>query len=209
MNVLTFLLLLFGSWSSIHLIHHFYTPANKYRDILPTSLTTRKRKSTIVTLAGPYLRVESTAFNTDHEILARWFSRNPTARVCTALRVVFDSGIVVSLLGMVVALAVLAWTFVQLARKSVVDLVPQSAAGVSPHAKRGLDNISVPPTFTTRTTIDVPIQLLVRALHPTYPIISCHSLTPPIKYRYPESPFHSHIFLLSSVRCFSRKQYMK
>ncbi|KAH9991998.1 hypothetical protein BJV74DRAFT_409209 [Russula compacta] len=176
MNALTFLLLLFGLWSSIHLIHHFYAPANKHRDLLPTSLTTRKRKSTVVTLAGPYLRVESTAFNTDHEMLAQWFSRNPTARVCTVLRVVFDSGIVVSLLGMVVALAVLAWTFVQLARKSVADLVPQSVADVSPHAKRGHDNIYVPPTYTARTTIDVPVQLLIPGITlplSHFPLIIC------------------------------------
>ena len=162
MTPFTFFLLLFGLWSSIHLVHRFYVPANKSRSILPTSLTTRRRTTTTVTIAGPYLRIESTAFNTGHDILAQWFSRNRISRVHTTLRVVFDAGIVVSLLGMVLALAVLLWTFVQLARKSVVDLVPQSA-GVYPHAKRAYDSIYVPPTVTPSTTTeaDIPVQLLV------------------------------------------------
>jgi S2P endopeptidase len=161
MTPFTFFLLLVGLWSSIHLVHRFYVPANKSRNLLPTSLTTRKRTFTAVTVAGPYLRVESTAFNSGHDILAQWFSRNRISHVPAALRVIFDLGIVVSLLGMVCALAVLVWTFVQLARKSVADLVPQTA-GVHPHAKRAYDSIYAPPTVTPRTTTDIPVQLLVR-----------------------------------------------
>jgi len=162
MTPFTFFLLLFGSWSSIHLFHHFYVPANKSRNILPTSLTTRKRTTTTIFVAGPYLRIESTALNSGHDILTRWFSRNRISRTPTILRVVFDLGIVVSLLGMAFSLAVLVWTFVQLARKSVADLVPQSA-GVQPRAKRAYDSIyAPPPTVTPRTTTDIPVQLLVR-----------------------------------------------
>jgi hypothetical protein len=162
MTPFTFFLLLFALWSSIHLVHRFYVPASKSRGILPTSLTPRRRTTTTVAIAGPYLRIESTAFNSGHDILAQWFSRNRISRVHTTLRVVFDSGIVISLLGMVFALAVLLWTFVQLARKSVADLVPPSA-GVYPHAKRAYDSIYVPPTVTQSTTTeaDIPVQLLV------------------------------------------------
>jgi S2P endopeptidase len=175
MTPFTFFLLLFGLWSSIHLIHRFYVPANKSRSILPTSLTTRGRTTTSVTIAGPYLRVESTAFNSGHDILAQWFSRNRISRVPATLRVVFDSGIAVSLLGMVVALAVLVWTFVQLARKSVADLVPRSA-GVYPHAKRAYDSIYVPPTVTPHTTTeaDIPVQLLVSTSYLFIPFPYAH-----------------------------------
>ena len=164
MTPFTFFLLLSGLWSSIHLIHRYYVPANRSRNLLPTSLTTRKRTATTVTVAGPYLRIESTAFNSGHDILAQWFSRNRNSRVTTVLRVIFDMGTVVSLLGMVFALAVLVWTFVQLARKSVADLVPQSA-GVYPRAKRAYGSTYAPPAVTPRTTTDIPVQLLVRPSH--------------------------------------------
>jgi hypothetical protein len=166
MTPFTFFLLLSGLWSSIHLIHRFYVPANKSRNLLPTSLTARKRTTTTVTVAGPYLRIESTALNSGHDILAQWFSRNRISRVCTALRVVFDLGTVVSLLGMVFALAVLVWTFVQLARKSASDLVPQPA-GVHARAKRAYDSVYELPAVTPRTTTDIPVQLLVRASFPS------------------------------------------
>ena len=164
MTPFTFFLLLSGLWSLIHLIHRYYVPANRSRNLLPTSLTTRKRTATTVTVAGPYLRIESTAFNSGHDTLAQWFSRNRISRVTTALRVIFDLGTVVSLLGMVFALAVLVWTFAQLARKSVADLVPQSA-GVYPRAKRAYDSTYAPPPATPRTTTDIPVQLLVRTSH--------------------------------------------
>ncbi|KAH9960666.1 hypothetical protein BC827DRAFT_1376640 [Russula dissimulans] len=156
MTTLTLFLLFIGLWSSIHLIHRLYRSSNNPRDILPISLVTRKRKLTTVTLTGPYLRVESTAFNSRHDTLARWLSRSRAARVRTILLAVFDTGIVVSLLGMAIALVVLAWTFVQLARRSMMaDLIPQSA-DPSPRAKRAYDSTSTSPTAT-----DVPVQLLI------------------------------------------------
>jgi hypothetical protein len=169
MTPLTFFLLLFGLWSSIHLAHRFYyAPAKRPRDLLPIASTARRRKSTVVALTGPYLRVESTAFNAVHDTVVQWLSpQNGTARIRTALRAVFDSGIVISLLGMLVALAVLAWTFVQLARRSLTNVVPQSV-DVHPHAKRAYDNIYVPPVFTERTGTDIPVQLLVCTAHPSF-----------------------------------------
>jgi hypothetical protein len=176
MTSLTFFLLLFGLWSSIYLAHRFYhAPAKRPRDLLPIASTARRRKSTVVTLTGPYLRVESTAFNAVHDTVVQWLSpKNGTARVRirTALRAVFDSGIVISLLGMLVALAVLAWTFVQLARRSLTDVVPQSV-DVHPHAKRAYDNIYVPPVFTERMATDIPVQLLVC-------ICTAHLIHPPL-----------------------------
>ena len=178
MSPFTFFFLLFGLWSSIHLIHRFCSPTNKSRNLLPTSLTSRRRKATIVTLAGPYLRIESTAFNSSHDILAQWFFRNRISRATTTLRVIFDSGIVVALLGMVVALAVLLWTFMQLARSSVVDLVPVSV-GVLPRVKRAYDSTYAPPTVTQRTTTDIPVQLLVRRSHPSLiPTVNIHTYQP-------------------------------
>lgn len=178
MTPFTFFFLLFGLWSSIHLIHRFYHPSNKYRNLLPTLLTTRRRKATTVTLAGPYLRIESTAFNSGHDILAQWFSRNRISRATTALRVIFDSGIVVALLGMVVALAVLLWTFIQLVRRSVADLEPVST-GVPPHVKRAYDNTYAPPTVIQHTATDIPVQLLVcRSYSSLLPMANVHTYLP-------------------------------
>jgi hypothetical protein len=160
MTPLTFFVLLLGLLSSMHLIQRFYPTPNRPRDVLPTSLTTWKRKSTTVTLVGPYLRVESTAFNASHDTLVQWLCRSRNAHARMVLRAAFDSGIVVSLLGMAVALAVLAWTFAQLARKSVLGVSPQPV-DLSPHAKRAYDGNYVPPTLTARTTPEIPMQLLV------------------------------------------------
>jgi S2P endopeptidase len=164
MTPFTFFFLLFGLWSSIHLIHRFHVPSNKSRNLLPTLSTTRRRKATTVTLAGPYLRIESTAFNSGHDILAQWFSRNRISRTTTSLRVIFDSGVVVALLGMVTALTVLLWTFVQLARRSVAGLAPVSA-GVPLRVKRAYDSTYAPPTVTQHTATNIPVQLLVRRFH--------------------------------------------
>src|SRR6266850_2494752 len=136
MTPLTFFLLFLGLWSSIHLIHRFYPTAHRSRDILPTSLTTRQRKSTTVTLAGPYLRIESTAFNASHETLVQWLCRSRNARARTILRVVFDSGIVISLLGMMVALALLAWTFVPTPRLRYDMLTHRFRSQESPFRSR-------------------------------------------------------------------------
>ncbi|KAI9464789.1 hypothetical protein F5148DRAFT_1209699, partial [Russula earlei] len=159
--LVTFSLLLSALWSSIHIIHRLYPPANRPRDLLPTSLITRKRKSTTVTLAGPYLRLESTAFNARHDMLAQWLFRSRAARrVRTTLLAVFDVGVVIALLGMLVALAVLAWTFVQLARKSMTDLIPHSE-DTHARAKRAYDSVHEPPALTPRAAADVPVQLLI------------------------------------------------
>jgi hypothetical protein len=184
----TFIILILGSWSSIHLIHRFYVPANPPRGVLPTYLTSnssgttsRRRKSTptTVTLNGPYLRVESTAFNSTHDALALWFSQQKSRTVRATLRATFDLGVAVSLLGMALALAMLAWTFVQLARRSVANLVPRPTTDVYPHAKRSYESAYVPPsTFPARPATDIPIQLLVRTpLLPPPPYMPTASLT--------------------------------
>ncbi|KAI0300117.1 hypothetical protein B0F90DRAFT_454255 [Multifurca ochricompacta] len=153
-------LLLLSLWSLIHLTHRFYAPSFKSRSLLPTSLTSRKRNLTTVTLKGVYLRVESTALNYAHDILAQWLSRNRAVHFRTILRSTFDLGIMISLLGMAVALALLAWTFVQLARRLVVGSVPQST-DVYLRVKRVYESNYVPPLHTTRATTDLPVQLLI------------------------------------------------
>ena len=192
MTPFTFFLLIFGLWLSIHLIHHFYVPYSKPRNLLPTSLTTRRRKATTITLAGPYLRIESTAFNSRHDILAQWFSQNRISRATTTLRVIFDLGVVVALLGMVFALAVLLWTFIQLVRRSAADLVPMSA-GVPPRVKRAYDSTYAPPTVAQRSATDIPVQLLVRTVD--RPSCQGRKFAPNHQLRSPGSRFHSHIFL--------------
>ncbi|KAI9438538.1 hypothetical protein H4582DRAFT_179199 [Lactarius indigo] len=152
--------LLLFSWLFIHFIYRFYTPPNKSRGILPTSLTNRRRNSTTVTLKTVYLRVESTAFNFHHDVLSHWLTRNTTSRLPTALRVAFDLGIVISLLGMVVALALLSWTFILLARRLVAGLAPPSP-DVHTHVKRAYQSDYAPPTSPARAPADIPVQLLI------------------------------------------------
>ena len=154
--------LLLLSWLFIHIIHRFYTPADKYRSILPTSLTSRKRFSTTITLRTLYLRIESTAFNFHHDALSHWLTRNSTARLPTVLRAAFDLGIVISLLGMLVALAMLSWTFILLARRLMADSVPPSQ-DIHTHVKRAYQNDYTPSTSPARAPVDIPVQLLVRA----------------------------------------------
>ena len=188
----TFIILILGSWSSIHLIHRFYVLANPPRGVLPTYLTSnssgtisRRRKSTptTVTLNGPYLRVESTAFNSTHDALALWFSHKKSRTVRATLRATFDLGVAVSLLGMALALAMLAWTFVQLARRSVANLVPLPTTDVYPHAKRSYESAYVPPsTFPARPATDIPIQLLVRT-HILPPLLHAYRIA---HTRYPK-----------------------
>ncbi|KAI9457607.1 hypothetical protein BJY52DRAFT_465448 [Lactarius psammicola] len=152
--------LLLFSWLFIHFIYRFYTPAKESRGILPTSLTNRRRISTTITLRTLYLRIESTAFNFHHDALSHWLIRNPTARLPTALRMAFDLGVVISLMGMAVALALLSWTFILLARRLVADLAPPSA-DIHTHVKRAHQSNYIPPTSPTHGSADLPVQLLI------------------------------------------------
>lgn len=147
-------------WLFIHFIYRFYIPADKSRGILPTSLTNRKRISTTITLRTLHLRVESTAFNFHHDALSHQLTRSPNARLPTALRAAFDLGIVISLMGMVVALALLSWTFMLLARRLMADLVPPSP-DIHTHVKRAYQSDYIPPTLPARAPVDIPVQLLI------------------------------------------------
>ena len=213
MTPLTFLLLLLGLWSSVHLIYRLHHPAHKSRDLLPISLTPRKRKSTTVTLIGPHLRIESTVFNAGHDTLAKWLGRSRNAGARAILRSVFDAGVVISLLGMVVALAVLAWTFVQLARRTAADFAPQSpqSADVYPYAKRAYDGNHVSLTLTARKPPDIPVQLLVCTVAFDL-ILNLHRLrydSRTYQSRSPGSPFRCLTCLYSYARCSFRKLYTK
>lgn len=197
--------LLLLSWLFIHLIYHFFVP-NKSRVVLPTISPHRRRISTTITLKALYLRIESTACNFHHDTLSHWLTRNPTGCLPTTLRAALDLGIVVSLLGMVVALALLSWTFMLLARRLVAGLTPPSP-DIHTRVKRALQSDYIPPTFPTLRP-DIPVQLLVRpsnicAFMPSY------SLPRQYKCRYPESLSRSHISLCSSAHYSSRKSYTK
>ncbi|KAH9003330.1 hypothetical protein EDB86DRAFT_2891522 [Lactarius hatsudake] len=153
--------LLLLSWVFIHFIHRFYTPHNKSRGILPTSLTNRRRNTTTVTLKTVYLRIESTAFNFHHDVLSHRLTRNATARLPTALRVAFDVGIVISLLGMVVALVLLSWTFMLLARRLVAGLAAPLSPDIHTHVKRAYQSDYAPPTTPAPAPTDIPVQLMI------------------------------------------------
>jgi S2P endopeptidase len=173
-------------WLLIHFIYRFYIPADKSRGILPTSLTNRKRISTTITLRTLHLRVESTAFNFHHDALSHRLTRSSTARLPTTLRAAFDLGIVISLLGMVVALALLSWTFMLLARRLVADLVPPSP-DIHTHVKRAYQNDYISPTLPAREPVDIPVQLLVRVDHfariiPTHPSTQIPGVTLPLSH---------------------------
>ena len=199
--------LLLLSWLFIHIIHRFYTPPDKYRGILPTSLTNRKRFSTTITLRTLYLRVESTALNFHHDALSHWLTRNSTARFPTVLRTTFDLGIVISLLGMLVALALLSWTFMLLARRLMAGLVPPSP-DIHTHVKRAYQTDYTPPTFPIGAPADIPIQLLVRIDCMCFRVVHiAHLLIH--KPRSPESLSRSHTFPCSSAHYSSRKPYTK
>jgi hypothetical protein len=192
--------LLLLSWLSIHVIYHFLAPA-KSRGVLPTILPNRRRISTTITLRTLYLRIESTAFNFHHDALSHWLTRDPTGRLPTALRAAFDVGIVICLLGMVVALALLSWTFMLLARRLVAGLAPPFP-DIHTHVKRALQSDYIPPTLSAGAPADIPVQLLVRVNH------MCDSM-PSYHCRSPESLFRSHIFPCSSPHYSSRKPYTK
>src|SRR6266702_615699 len=202
--------LLLFSWLLIHFIHRFYTPANKSRGILPTSLTNQRQISTTITLRTLYLRIESTAFNFHHDALSHRLTRNPTARLSTALRVAFDLGIVISLLGMVVALALLSWTFMLLVRRLVVGMAPPSP-DIHTHVKRTHQSDYIPHTSPARAPADIPVQLLVRANHTGafMPPNVSYPLTRRYKRRSLESLSRSHIFRCSSAHYSSLKPYTK
>ncbi|KAI0260777.1 hypothetical protein BC834DRAFT_509596 [Gloeopeniophorella convolvens] len=159
MTFLAFVFFLSCFWSALHAVRHLLASRGKTPSLLPISFGARRRTSTTVTLKGLHLSIESTVFNSNHDALNLWLSRRRTARFRKSLQVLFDAGVAISLLGMVIALVLLAWTFVQLARSIMIDSAPQEEASL--HTKRGVEGVYESPAPMTPSATEIPIQLLI------------------------------------------------
>ncbi|KAJ7705293.1 hypothetical protein B0H17DRAFT_1037545 [Mycena rosella] len=139
-------------WTTIHGVNYFARP-RKSEFLLPTSrglaLARRRNhfwdtRTTQVVLTKLHLRVQTSAWNTQHDSLARAVSSRPRASLRAALTYFYNVGCAMGLLGTLLSLGLLLWTcgnaLVPLARAALLSLSPSLQSSPALLLKRGLDS---------------------------------------------------------------------
>ncbi|KAG6826261.1 hypothetical protein H0H92_000525 [Tricholoma furcatifolium] len=146
---------------TIYALNYFLRPSRN-NSILPSNRHSQRsswtESSTTVVLKGLHLRIQTTAWNLSHDLLAESFNNGRKASLCRVMRWFYDAGTVVSLIGMVIAFGFLLTTsgmsVISLARK-----IGGSPAVEVPviHAKRSLDVFSGSAAPSTSDSFIKPI----------------------------------------------------
>jgi hypothetical protein len=108
---LTFLFVLALFWLAVHAI---YSRFKSSEHILPLVNNSRRKQRVKVHLKTVHLRIESTAFNSTHDALSVTLSRRPLIK--QFLRLFYDAGVIIGVLGMAISIGLLAHTALQLAQ---------------------------------------------------------------------------------------------
>ncbi|KAF8066825.1 hypothetical protein FPV67DRAFT_1496653 [Lyophyllum atratum] len=150
MSLVSPLLVLTLIWAAIYAVHHLLRPSNIH-SLLPSSTSSRYSRRSVwndsttqVVLKGLHLRIQTTAWNLSHDLLATSLKRKPRLR--KALKRGYDLGSVMSFLGMLGAFGFLVvasgMSAVSLARKIwTLNALPASLEGLGNLAKRDLDTL--------------------------------------------------------------------
>ncbi|KAJ7572653.1 hypothetical protein C8J56DRAFT_584108 [Mycena floridula] len=147
MTLFTTVIFLVLIWASIHGLHHLSKRSSS--PLLPVDR--QRRTVTHLTVQALHCRVQTTAWNTRHDILKDRLQRY--SRLRNAFILFYDAGNVLGLLGMIVAVSLLLWTFFAL----VGDLIATEPR----HHKRDLDSDFVKPIIpgVTVPLSDAPVIL--------------------------------------------------
>ncbi|GLB41095.1 putative peptidase family M50 [Lyophyllum shimeji] len=100
-------------WAAIYAVHHVLKPSRAH-SLLPSSTNTRysrcnvwNESTTQVHLSGLHLRIQTTAWNLPHDLVATSLKRGSRVRLGKALAQFYDLGSVMALIGMLGALGFL------------------------------------------------------------------------------------------------------
>ena len=214
MSFATFVVVLTLFWAAIHAVHRALA-FSKAQSILPiprttTNLRPNQRRvwntsTTQVVLKSFHLRIQTTAWNVTHDVLAIAFKQGQQATRVRMLTYFYDLGTILGVMGMFSALLLLSVTAGTTALSvkdklwaSPVPILFFDGLGTLHLAKRSLDISAFDPTPAPQS--DPWIK----------PIVS--QLTPPkgegsdsLSFRFLASQSHSHTSPSSSLPCSSLK----
>ncbi|KAG6837015.1 hypothetical protein H0H93_016222 [Arthromyces matolae] len=133
-------------WTVIYALHYLLKWSSNH-SLLPATTTTghtRRRiwsadSTTTVVLKGLHLRVQTTALNLSHDLLASSLASSQKAYLRRALNHLYDAGAVISLLGMLLALGFLFFTSATSA-VSIIQKLYNSVSPASSPVSQGLRN---------------------------------------------------------------------
>jgi len=116
MSLVSHVVALLLVWVAIHAIHYARKPS-KTHSLLPSTSNSRlarhgfwKKSTTQVILKAFHLRLQTTAWNLHHDILATELKKERRLFLSQTLRVFYDLGSVFGIFGMLVGLGLLLWT---------------------------------------------------------------------------------------------------
>lgn len=154
-------------WALIHGFYYFIK-SPRSQSLLPTvsGISTRRRQglwnasSTQVVLKNVHLRVQTTVWNAKHDVLTGMLRRR--RRIGWFLKLFYDVGCLLGVLGMLVGLGVLVWTSGQ-------------AAYVLAH--KVLDGPDQPPSIVKRAIVSNVREPILRQEYQSFikPLVSCHA----------------------------------
>ncbi|KAJ7489474.1 hypothetical protein FB451DRAFT_1225027 [Mycena latifolia] len=152
-------------WTIIYGAHYFLR-LRKSESLLPTSRAMnsfgRRRahfwdsRTTQVVLSKFHLRVQTSAWNNSHDLLAKAVSPRPRSRLRATLTLFYNAGYYMGLLGTLLSLGLLLWTcgnaLMPLAHATLISPSPPSSPALL--LKRGLEVVE---EAAARTTIIKPL----------------------------------------------------
>lgn len=165
-------------WGAIHTVFWWLWRATHRASLLPNPSSSFARRSpsttlvygrTKVFLRGLHVRVQTTAFNAPHDTLSATLRQRKSRRRKHLLQLLYDTGSILGIIGMFLALFLLLWTTAQLGSRIIFQ---------SPNEK---DMQNIPqrlmkriegPTLSgglsrarTEKVSGIPLQPLVRLAH--------------------------------------------
>ncbi|KAG5635121.1 hypothetical protein H0H81_012381 [Sphagnurus paluster] len=147
------LLVLTLVWCAIHALHRLLKPSSAQTLLPSSSVRTRRNawhsSSTRVVLHGLHLRVQTTAWNLQHDLLSASLKRPHRAPLVRTLKAFYNAGSVLGVVGMLCALGFLFTT----GTTSALSLASKLLASSAPLARRGLDVQTTEPTSWVKPII--------------------------------------------------------
>jgi S2P endopeptidase len=132
MSLTSPILLLCLIWAAIHALHYMLKPRAQY--LLPSPLNHGSNhgrslwhtSTTRVIVKNLYLRVQTTAWNLHHDVLASKLSSSRRTYLRMSLQFFYNTGCVMGILGMIGAFGILLWTCGETGRSLVRRLMDDS-----------------------------------------------------------------------------------
>lgn len=159
MSLVRPILVFAGIWTTVHVVHYCLN-SSRDQPLLPSSRPSRRRNSsgTSVILNKFHLRIQTSSWNSLHDVLTNRFARRRTLR--KIIINFYNVGSIMGVLGMLGATVLMIWTCYQTAMLLLKSSAPPAPIEAPLLVKRGLDTTSSLSSETFVRPIVSPLHLL-------------------------------------------------